>query len=311
MIHTLNFYIELEEYEVQEIRDRYSIRISEIDSIAKKISKAFTMNIITSCYFPRAFIVVDIIKLLGKRDITERDQPQVLERIRDFLFHFFSDSKMLERHVLIRNDYCFDIVVEDEDECELLFYLYKKSLETYRFQIKIDEIYETTIYFYSKSVSAIVYNKEIEALQKGRKVVPHEENVIRFEVRVKNSHINYQKNKNNKPKKIPEYFKEDLYFYYMQQYFRGFMPLGNYYKIYHAKKIINSSSYSKTIKQKLLIFIKDISGRGMQYVKDNYSYYQYSKFLQILESLHVNPILIPKNEKRFPSYLKNPFIVTL
>ena len=62
-------------------------------------------------------------------------------------------------------------------------------------------------------------------------------------------------------------------------------------------------------KNQLDEFLLLVSKTGMENAKNSLSSsYYYKKYLSQLAYLNINPILIPKNRKDFPSFMANPFI---
>lgn len=82
---------------------------------------------------------------------------------------------------------------------------------------------------------------------------------------------------------------------------------GDYFKINKAKTTINQCLYKEAEKVQLIEFLKYVSKNGIEKAKKIHSRYLYKKSILQLESLNINPILIPKNRQDFPSFLKNPF----
>ncbi|ALS29435.1 hypothetical protein IJ21_40510 [Paenibacillus sp. 32O-W] len=135
---------------------------------------------------------------------------------------------------------------------------------------------------------------------------PYEKDVLRYEVCLLNRHLNYMKRQYGIEKKIENCMKDDLW----KRYFNGNVcPIfyrGNYYKITEATKIIQNSSLSEIDKKKLREFLCDVSRNGISGVmklqeksnnRSKYSKYLVRKYIEMLEQLGSNPILVPKNVK--------------
>lgn len=171
--------------------------------------------------------------------------------------------------------------------------------------------YETTIYHVSKSVRLIAYDKEEERNAKKELTLPYEEGILRYEIAVMQKHINYRRNrricKNSVKPNLKNYFKEKMWQEYFSSYLSPIYLNGDFYKISKAKSIINNSSERPSMKRKLIEFLTMISrgnidtpakkGLNSKTIKSRYNK---------LETLGINPILIPQNCKGAPLRLENP-----
>ncbi|WP_110114483.1 hypothetical protein [Bacillus sp. CGMCC 1.16541] len=269
-----------------------------------------------------AHLKVDLVKLLGKGKIVEADYLTVESSIKKFLYSQFGSTEYFNNHRLTRIDYKLDVVIPNKDHRKLLFHLYEKYTRIYFYKKKIkwgkDEEgnpmkYETSQYHKCQSTEFVIYSKEDERMAKREIVQPYEKDVIRYELRLKNEHLNSMKRNDSKgkgrPKKLKEYFKENLYKHYMINQITPIIRKGDYYKIHQAEKIIENSPLSRKRKEKLRAFLVDISNNGIDAPKKYLSKPTYRNYLKELEQLNINPILIPKNRKDFPSHMNNPFII--
>ncbi len=135
--------------------------------------------------------------------------------------------------------------------------VYKKTVEKYGFKRKNDH-YKSTIYFNSKSVKIMVYDKEIEREKKNEKIEKYEKEILRFEICLQNRHLNYMKNK-----KLENYFTKEFWSKYM---IKNICPLffqGDYYPIFISEKIIMNSHIKECEKLKLRGFLCDVSKYGL------------------------------------------------
>lgn len=208
-----------------------------------------------------------------------------------------------------------------------MFHLYNKLAKKYAHLKKCNRkkkenedvtegAYETTLYFNSKSIQLTVYDKMTERNQKGEKIEEYEKNILRFEVRLCNSHLKYNKYQKNMDRCIDPYFKEDVYDQYMENYLRRVFGWGDYYNIREVRKILKKATITIKDKEEVEAFLIQVSKRGMEDVigyrpekkvssKKGYSRYQINKYLKILKELNINHILIPVNAQ-MPAYIKNP-----
>lgn len=311
MVHTAKFFIQFENEEVYKLEEKYK---ENITLVSEKLNEKH--NGITS-YFTNynktwfMYFTIDFIRLLDKVNIKESDYKEIEDKINKFIYEVFGVRD--KEAILVRIDYRLDVKVEREEERVLLFHLYKKTIEKYRFQKKYDK-YGSTVYFNNKSVQATIYDKEKERYDKGEGIEEYEENVLRFEVRLQNRHLNSIKHskkiENRLEKELKHYFKEKLYEKYMKQYFGHFLYKGNYYKMYRCEKIIANSNLSDKDKKELREFLIKVSKVGMQKVKSELTTHMFKKHIKQLELLQINPIIIPKNYKiDLPKgYITNPFL---
>ncbi|WP_176555765.1 hypothetical protein [Virgibacillus ndiopensis] len=245
--------------------------------------------------------------------------------IRKFLTRHFGHSDYFDFHTLTRIDYRLDVYVPDKRDQELLFHLLNKYTMRFAYKEKIKWgkgengnplKYETSQYHKCKSTELIVYSKEDERTAKGEQIQLYDDSIIRYELRLKNSHLNSMKRQDKggkgMPKKLKTYFSYLLWKEYMQKHVIPIVHTGDYYKITEAEKIIKNSSFSKRKKESLREFLVMISKGSIDTPKKHMSLPTYRKYLHDLAILGINPILIPKNLSTknhiaFPSILKNPF----
>lgn len=306
MIHTAQFYMKFRERERLFLENKYKDNIFHIYSKINNIyeCRGIAINYIaTSMNEYTMFFTIDFIKLLNKSLINENDIEVIENEITNYKIDIINNGSI--EPVLTRIDYRIDIEVAPNDR-ETLLYLYNKTLDKYGFKKKFNE-YDTTIYFNSKSIQAKVYDKEAERKFKKEAIQAYEKDILRFEVALRNQHLNYNRRAHNMSKDINTYLNDDICKIYMKKNLEVFLFRGDYHTIYKAKKIINSSELNVNEKEALIEFIKDISNNGATKAKSKYSKYKFKKYISILDELNINPILIPKNLEGAPSFIKNPF----
>ncbi|WP_251550518.1 hypothetical protein [Neobacillus muris] len=163
----------------------------------------------------------------------------------------------------------------------------------------------------------MIYDKEEERIAKGEKIQSYDICCLRYELRVKNSHLNSMKRNDKgkgRPKELRSYFSYQLWKEYMVKHVQPIVHRGDYYKITEAEKIIENSHFTKKKKDDLRAFLVQISKGNIDTPKKHMSKPTYRKYLRDLESIGISPVLIPKNlstqnHAAFPSFLKNPFIL--
>lgn len=313
MVHTANFYLEitLEDKHYLERRHKENITLLGTKLTDDPKFEGIKTNFYNKNGCQRMYTFIDFIKLLGRADISAKDLPLIQNKINAYLYHIYGNTS--KELILLRLDYRFDVIIKSKGERELLLFLYKKAADNYRFKKKYDQ-YDNSIYFSSKSISSICYDKEVERAAKFEDIEEYEKDVLRFEVSIKRKHLNYRKRKYGIQQKLENYFSTEFQNKYMKENLLPILYSGNYYKIDRADQIITTSNLKEIDKAFLREFLIDISRLGVtgarKILKENnklkYTPYKYRKALKILAGLGINPILIPKNYKGAPPYLKNP-----
>lgn len=271
---------------------------------------AFSINLKNTKYKQYLYLKVDVIKLLGKFNIIESDCPNVISAIDSFIKNKFKLSIMDFK--LIRIDYRFDAKIQNvTDRNALLKLLQIKSLKSFGHKKRIP-IGVSSIYYNSKSIKILIYDKELERYEKGIPPLDDEKSVVRFEIAILNKHINYRKRKYKIEAVLENYMKAELFQKYIFDIVKIVKP-GNFYKITEARKIITKSDLSDKNKQLLDDFLIDVSRSSLSEVKNKniggtkvYTKYTFDKLLKLLETLQINPVLIPKNWE-CSSKIDNPF----
>ncbi|MFD1779892.1 hypothetical protein ACFSFW_14605 [Fredinandcohnia salidurans] len=126
-----------------------------------------------------------------------------------------------------------------------------------------------------------IYDKEEERIAKGEEIQPYEENVVRYELRLKNSHLNGMKRKDkgkSRPKELRSYFSYQLWNEYMEKHVLPIVHRGDYYKIAKAEKNIENSHFSKKKKDDLRAFLVQISNGSIDKPKKHMSKPTYRKY---------------------------------
>lgn len=312
----------------------FPIDATDVQFITRKIGQDYTK--VNDYYHPqftsvnfsiyRAFVDwhlsmhIDVIKLLGKADITEGDYLTFESKIKFILFNLFGHTQYYRRHSLKRIDYRHDVVIRNKKHREILLHIYKKLRQSYRFQKrylgKLDWQgkfinYETTVYHSSNSIRAIVYDKEAERLAKNECIEPHEKNILRFEVAVGNKHILYKndanKCKQTRKNQIKYYFKDDVMREYFQKYLKPIYQAGDYYSYKKLKDIIEQSNYRPAMKEKLKQFILSVANGDLDTpLRKGMHRATYNDRLKKLADLNVNPLTIPKHFGKGCNFIQNP-----
>lgn len=332
MIHTFEMILKLPYSDVQHLFSIYGVNmnkyhyfeaaVKQLNKEVKKKNKDVYAITWIKCQANgdwNLHLKVDVVKMLHKGDILESDFSLVESDIRKFLIRHFGHSTYFDTHTLKRIDYKLDVMVANPKDRKLLFHLLEKYTARYAYKEKInwgiDEDgnpfkYGTSQYHKCNSVELFIYSKEDERIAKGEEIQPYEKGRFRYELRLKNSHLNSMKRKDKgkgRPKELKVYFAYQLWKEYMEKHVLPIVHRGDYYKITEAEKIIANSHFSIRKKEDLRAFLVTISKGSIDTPMKNMSKPTYRKYLQELESIGINPVLIPKNRTDFPTHLKNPF----
>lgn len=306
MLHTAKFYCSLQDEEVSDLTRKFNVGADLLSKKIDGISPGITTALTKRFYNWTFSVYVDFIILLGKADISEKDAAVATKKIKRFMQLVFDDAT--KEIILTRIDYRFDALVADKSHRQLLLKLYRKSYETYRFKKK-NARYATSLYFNSKSINIIAYDKEEERNAKLQPIEAYEQGILRFEVRLLNRHLNYRKASRGGglAKNLENYMTEAFWKEYMVKQISPFLHEGSFYKISMAEKIIKASGLELTVQESLREFLCDISVHGFKNIRNlekttvsgektpKYNKYWIKKHLLQLNELDINPILIPKN----------------
>ncbi|MCE9676015.1 hypothetical protein LPC27_09570 [Paraclostridium bifermentans] len=317
MIHTIQLYTIISFDEKDKIEKRFNKSIIQVMDEVSENTEGITISgrgKIADYYIN---MHIDVTEILDKGDVNEVDYYIVQKEI-DRVIEYIVGYKL--ELTLLRIEYRIDIRVESSAERYILFHIYKKMIRKFGFKKRKDKKeYETSVMYDSGSIQLIIYDKDTERLAKEEISKYYEKNMLRFEVKVLNNHLNYNKNKYNIPKTLQNYFREDMKNNYMIKNIQKVVYKGDYYSIYRAGNIIEKSNLKDRDKKLVRDFLIDVSKLGITGAKSikkkdkslKYTDYKYKKAIELLEELNINPILIPKNLKapngESYSYIKNPF----
>lgn len=231
------------------------------------------------------------------------------EQYHDRIYDLFPFIEPLGFQSLSRIDYKIDYKTEN---IEQYFKLYRKLHKNYRHLAQKKE-YPTSIYFNSKSQNINFYDKLEQYLQycKDNNIIPDDskiaeyENILRYEVQILRPKIRYMKNYYGLIDCLENYIHSSDKARYLSEVSSPIFYKGDYYNIYHSKKIIQEH-YTRDMTSKLLELQKSISIYGVQDARQQYNYTSntFDKHIKLLEQVGVNPVLIPKNFEI--TYLHNP-----
>lgn len=332
MLHSFEMLLVIDYEDVQHLFSRYKIKVEKYDHFGaaveklndcvKREFKSYAIRWISSqgkgiWYL---HLIVDAIEILGRSDITETDYVAVEADIRSFLIRHFGHSSYFDDHRLTRIDYRYDAIVPTDEDRKLLFHLLEKQSKKYGFKEKVkygrDEFgdpfkYETSQYHKCDSIELFIYSKEDERKAKKEEIKPYLKDVVRYELRLFNSHLNGMTRKDKgicRSKNLRTYFSNDLYVKYMKKHVLPIVHKGDYVKITEADKRIENSDLSNLKKRRLRSFLIAISKGNIDTpINNGMTKPTFRTYCKDLENLNINPILIPKNLSNCPNIFLNPF----
>ena len=190
MVHTIQLYTNISFYEKDKIEKRFKKSIVKVMEDLSEDTEGITITGRGKIVDYYINIHVDVTKILNKGDINEDDYYIVQQEI----------DRVIEYRV--------DICIESSSERYILFHIYKKMIRKFGFKERRDrDEYKTSVMYNSRSIQLMVYDKDEERLAKEEILKDYEKNMLRFEVKVLNNHLNYNKHKHNISKTLKNYFK--------------------------------------------------------------------------------------------------------
>jgi len=302
IVHTCEMYCNFFYNEIKNIEKYYSYYIIS-QSRRRIILEINNIKFAFINFCGYTTLKIDFIKLLDKPNISSGDLNEIYSKIYEVLdeISLYQDKPL----TLKRFDYRLDVFIEDKNNIDIILKLYKKSLSNF-YRLCKSTTYDNLYYkstSKTKSMSLNIYAKEKERFAKGREPTLYEKNIIRYEIQLRNKHLNYKKTLGYN-KDLDTYLDEHLFLYYLEKYIIQICYLGDFYNINEARKIINKNISKESERVKLVNFLISISRSSMDTVKNNYSHSTYKKMISKLEELNIHPILIPKNLNI--KFIKNP-----
>lgn len=237
-------------------------------------------------------IFVDVVEILGRTIVKESDYTYIKNYLTNCLSILFNDDYLFLEHNLTRFDYSFNAYIPDTMTRQQILKLLKKLPGAYR-RMHQNTSYKTSMLYKSKSVEVIIYDKLAERLAKKEKIQPYEKDILRVEVKLSNAHIYRQCHRHVKPKQLGTFLHLSLFKKYFEQYFLNFVHCGDYYTSNIAFKKIMKSTLKEKEKTKLIQLLERVNKEGIDKVKSSYSPKTYRKWMTYLDTLNINPILIP------------------
>lgn len=299
MIHTIAIRAEINYPQLRYMDNTFENRTA--NNIIQTKFKGITARVFRKVKFkPSINLVIDVTKLLGKGDITEKDFNKVNSVLISIFGYLFNDNSIFQN--LTRYDYRVDVFVPEADKRELYMDLFKKSYKKVFHLVK--KVYPSTVYHKSKSLEVIVYDKTIEREKKGQSE-EWEKDRIRFEVRLMNPHIYNRMRRTGETKELETYFKESMFLEYVNKYLKGIYFTGDYYTYNKAIQKIKESKFSVKKKQGLQQFLLLVTKDDMSFPKTKIKEQTFRSRIKDLETIGLNPITIPRRKSNQYSELPN------
>ena len=308
LVHTAEYYQSVSENDQKRFLEVYE---SNIVMSSSRIAKLRFDGVDITVMKENGIIYyyVDFIELLKTPTVSSKDSESIQDLISSYSKDVFVFSRPM---VLKRIDLRLDVQVDDVNERKVLLKLYAKSLSSFRSleaqlygRENVQSIYlKSKANSKSSSVTVNIYDKEQERNNKGIRLKEYEEKIIRYEVQLRNKHLNYRKNRYDTPKDTDQYIEEGIHAEYFRKYILPITHTGDYYDKKTAFIIINSSELKKSEIRKIEEFLDFILINDLSKAKNTYSRYVYETYINKLMDLRINPILIP--EEYGISLIKNP-----
>lgn len=254
-------------------------------------------------------------QLLGKL------QKEVVEKIKwIFQYYFLIPQEYvdrLDRYIkLSRIDFKRDYRYRDEQELALIKQIIDiaPSYIVGKNYIKVDEKEEHEDwdnfddYVYMKKYKTesnataefVIYDKQLEQESKFRdgkitqEQLDYYQNVIRFEVRIKDKKLNNLKSDFGISKELDNYKDERV----AEEYFSKYAELAffkqPFYRIDYAIRLINKGGEKPKMKKKLIELLKEINENGYTYTQQHYKFSDniFRNHIKKLKALNINPLTL-------------------
>lgn len=303
MVHTSEFVYMIRKKEFYIMKEYFSLNPKDI-FYKSEIFNGISIKLKETHFNKYIYIRINFIKLLDKFEIVESDLEEILNKLSYFSNNEFSLD--FNKFSMLRIDYRYDYEMPCYKNREVYIKtLQKHSFQKYRYKIK-ENLGASSISFTNNSSKLLIYDKEREKYAKNLTLNDKEKNIVRFEYVLFNNHLRYKKSRGEE-KSLRVYFREDKFHYYFDREVLGILRKGDYMKIYIARNKIIKSELKEKDKKNLIKFLIDISRSTIGNIKNSskYSNYYYYKYLNLLDDLKINPLLIPKNSEA-DSLIQNP-----
>ncbi|TQR17703.1 hypothetical protein [Psychrobacillus vulpis] len=317
MIHTFKLRLSLEEKHLQYLQDIHGIGIYEVGRTFGTTFKGLTISVVNVPYRNdlNAHIFVDVTEVLDKGDITVRDLPTIEAYLRDIVETVFGERALYDNHILMRFDYRFDVIILGELKRLDYIKLFGKSMrqigkrhkkQGYHNIYGFFEDYQTGLIHTNDSIETIIYDKVAERKKKNKVIASYEKDVVRFEVRLKEDHLNYQFRITGLLKTLDNYFNDASFNYYVEKYLLKTYLTEDFYKFSKAINQIEKSNLSIICKKSLTKFLTIVSRGDLTSPQRSMARSTFNRRLLECKQLKVHPTTIPNTWKHAPNVMENP-----
>ena len=296
LIHTAHFISHISDIK---LNNSFSNVDSIIESInAQKSTTGISFSATMTPFELKLTLFVDFILLLNKSDIQDNDYPIAKKRIDNFASLF---NLSFIDFTLVRIDYRFDYKTSKVNR-ELYLEAFSKALDkSYHKTKKMygnEIIYypnelsiaPSSIYFKNKSISLLIYDKELERANKACQIEDYEKDILRFEVALYNTHLNKQKQQYHHFKSLRSYMNNIKMQKYLSTHFEKSIYTGDLTSTDNSFKLIRKSNLTELWKEKCIQYTKTIKFHDIDYLKRNISAYNFRTYKTKMNSITLNPL---------------------
>lgn len=150
MIHTVELLFSINYQEVQYLFSTNGINIARfnhfggaVKQLKESMKKPFPAYSVTWISYQgednwNLHIKVDVLRILGRGNFTEKDYKLVEVDICKFLIKQFGHSLHFDQHTLTRIDYRLDVIIPNKNNQNLIFHLFEKYTEKYGHKKKLN-----------------------------------------------------------------------------------------------------------------------------------------------------------------------------
>ena len=231
------------------------------------------------------------------------------ERIQEFL----NAAKIVEidykMFMIQRMDYCVNIDMGDSALVKAYMRLMKKGSYPHKMKRRMEYSEsghrqiptKDSFTVFSKTIEFAVYDKCAQLEQEKEKYEEEDiktaEGMIRIELRVKRSKIQYDARTNGcEDVRTQLEMASEIANKNIPRYLKSAYGIGKFVKYEKAKRLIQESWYIKRTKEMLLDFLQEVSLKGLEGAKESYEK-DFNKCMKRFNELGISPITIEKGSK--------------
>ncbi|MBY0221776.1 hypothetical protein [Sporosarcina aquimarina] len=320
MVHTFRLVFKLWRKHVWFLRNAYDIDAMEVGKYFGDTFNGVTLTVYRRPNKQALYLslIVDAPLMLDKGEITEGDLLEIEGRLMEILTVMFGDQKLYHQHQLMRIDYRFDSIIEEASVRKAYVDLYNKSYRKKARRLKKSgrinvqgfyEEYETGVEHKNGSVETAVYDKMAERRAKKKPIKAYEKDVLRFEVRLKEKFMSYQKGEYEVPRELKVYFSKEKYRQMMYQYILGTYLTKDFVRYSLAVGYVERSQFGKQVQKAITKFLRTVSRGDLSSPQNSMAAATFNRRLAECTELGFHPITIPNSWKHLPDFLENPLSV--